>query len=592
MLSITLKPLTPPGGMGRMRLLKIQAAQVLYLKIINERVASDKADIATSEAAITNIEQGIEQAQAALSTYKANLEAVQNGIKRVSELVETKEIEEEAAPELGYRNLLRRLNTLSSSGSSRELQLLINQKEDLEALILKIGSTVTSLKQDLHDWQIGLALSQRLLETHLAPVLGTQETLKSINDILSPIRRIPAEIWGHIFQLASDASRLASGKSSLPMVVSQVCSRWRAIALDLPRLWSRIEIPLVDWWPCHLKCHMDAQAKRVFRGPIEFIIPLQRIPDWETQAIASSKMGGLYIHEDPFLYASARYKPKLQQEYVGSSRRDLKNISSTSLCQPFSIHVYVTSDTRLDGTRPFSTPFREPQAFTVEGLTPHLCKNLKAIFRPFTSLRRLTLIDIWPEYPESITSINSFTKLTHLKIEIKELKSLDATPFLSSSLEELDIQYSHAEAFLELPREISLPRLHTLCTTLYEKSPFSKLRYPALKVLKLYAPMLAPSPRFSSSPSGGTTPLLLEQISFVNWNVASNPAPLKLLEVMSFGPTLELVFSRCFIDATSLLSLVKTNPKFTKVTLGQCTGIIQSECEVLKGIVGSLNVYA
>ncbi|KAJ6454384.1 hypothetical protein C8R45DRAFT_601978 [Mycena sanguinolenta] len=60
--------------------------------------------------------------------------------------------------------------------------------------------------------------------------------------ILSPLRRMPAEILGEIF-----AGTLPSGSEvfaieNCPWILTYVCSRWRAVALSKPSLWSLITI--------------------------------------------------------------------------------------------------------------------------------------------------------------------------------------------------------------------------------------------------------------------------------------------------------------------------------------------------------------
>lgn len=66
--------------------------------------------------------------------------------------------------------------------------------------------------------------------------------------LISPIRRLPFEILQLIFihslNWEYDSTNLGSYRrrliSSLPFNVSQVCVRWREIALDTPRLWSEL----------------------------------------------------------------------------------------------------------------------------------------------------------------------------------------------------------------------------------------------------------------------------------------------------------------------------------------------------------------
>ncbi|KAJ7483447.1 hypothetical protein FB451DRAFT_106651 [Mycena latifolia] len=72
--------------------------------------------------------------------------------------------------------------------------------------------------------------------------------------ILSPLRRMPAEILCEIFSLtlpslseATDCGRFDVKNS--PWVLGHICSHWRAIALSSPSLWSLVVINLKNYHP-------------------------------------------------------------------------------------------------------------------------------------------------------------------------------------------------------------------------------------------------------------------------------------------------------------------------------------------------------
>ncbi|KAJ7062748.1 hypothetical protein C8F01DRAFT_1368471 [Mycena amicta] len=83
----------------------------------------------------------------------------------------------------------------------------------------------------------------------------TRHTIHVVNlrRVLSALRQFPSELIAHIFVLCVEQYRLAGGnfvsyhRRSPPMVLAWVCSRWRAIALDTPRIWDvlRLGAPLV-----------------------------------------------------------------------------------------------------------------------------------------------------------------------------------------------------------------------------------------------------------------------------------------------------------------------------------------------------------
>ncbi|KAF7328294.1 F-box domain-containing protein [Mycena sanguinolenta] len=60
--------------------------------------------------------------------------------------------------------------------------------------------------------------------------------------IISPVRRIPAEILGEIFSWTLPSMHEGFDTEECPWVLTHVCRRWRAVALSTPSLWSLITI--------------------------------------------------------------------------------------------------------------------------------------------------------------------------------------------------------------------------------------------------------------------------------------------------------------------------------------------------------------
>ncbi|KAF8186233.1 hypothetical protein BJ912DRAFT_1060281 [Pholiota molesta] len=77
-------------------------------------------------------------------------------------------------------------------------------------------------------------------------------TLAYQQSSLSPIRRLPPEIWGEIFLFASAGSAIRCGPRSetdqedIPLLLCQICSYWRTVAISVPALWSNIRLDLLD----------------------------------------------------------------------------------------------------------------------------------------------------------------------------------------------------------------------------------------------------------------------------------------------------------------------------------------------------------
>lgn len=63
-----------------------------------------------------------------------------------------------------------------------------------------------------------------------------------IHRSISPLRRLPADVLSEIFTQA--AYSWFGVYSTPPWAISQTCSAWRALALDLPLLWNCIDIQI------------------------------------------------------------------------------------------------------------------------------------------------------------------------------------------------------------------------------------------------------------------------------------------------------------------------------------------------------------
>jgi len=74
---------------------------------------------------------------------------------------------------------------------------------------------------------------------------GIQKSIDTYNDILSPARRLLPDILREIFYhcLPDDRNPTLSAKEA-PMLLTRICSIWRAIALSSPPIWARIHIAL------------------------------------------------------------------------------------------------------------------------------------------------------------------------------------------------------------------------------------------------------------------------------------------------------------------------------------------------------------
>ncbi|KAJ7177434.1 hypothetical protein C8R43DRAFT_942706 [Mycena crocata] len=105
------------------------------------------------------------------------------------------------------------------------------------------------LRDELHHWQARLsAAATEMLDAEALHSRGRQHHISAVEQVgritgaLSALRSFPAEILSEIFAHFSSGcpSCLEAGG---PLVVGQVCARWRAVSHGLPGLWDRAIVP-------------------------------------------------------------------------------------------------------------------------------------------------------------------------------------------------------------------------------------------------------------------------------------------------------------------------------------------------------------
>ena len=56
--------------------------------------------------------------------------------------------------------------------------------------------------------------------------------------VMAPIRRLPTEILSEIFRTLPRGPEVEASISNSPLLLTQVCSRWRDVAISTPQLWG------------------------------------------------------------------------------------------------------------------------------------------------------------------------------------------------------------------------------------------------------------------------------------------------------------------------------------------------------------------
>ena len=114
-----------------------------------------------------------------------------------------------------------------------------------ESTIQEVTESLQAPFNELQEIDLEIQRLRELVETMKIKRQSIQKIIDDHNIILSPVRRLPLDILHEIFFHCLPTHRNPIMKSSeSPVLLTRICSSWRAIALSSPRIWSKIHIPL------------------------------------------------------------------------------------------------------------------------------------------------------------------------------------------------------------------------------------------------------------------------------------------------------------------------------------------------------------
>ncbi|KAF7336931.1 F-box domain-containing protein [Mycena venus] len=170
--------------------------------------------------------------------------------------------------------------------------------------VLEICSEIARVESDISTTNTHIARLQGAMERLVRYRAELEDFVKSHRTVISVLRRLPSEILLEIFEHCVDPLIPLDPRCNAPWIISQVCSRWRAVALSSPLLWRHFV--LVDWRDgnpqSQLRRLSELQLERARHAPLSIRFTLQRTIDvlelflavsaqWEDAALALSPEG-------------------------------------------------------------------------------------------------------------------------------------------------------------------------------------------------------------------------------------------------------------------------------------------------------------
>jgi hypothetical protein len=111
--------------------------------------------------------------------------------------------------------------------------------------ILEVTKSLRGLLNELQEVEAELQRLGELMETMKTRRQSIQKIIDDHNIILSPARRLPPDVLHEIFFHCLPILHNPVMKySESPLLLTRICSSWRAVALSSPRIWSKVYISL------------------------------------------------------------------------------------------------------------------------------------------------------------------------------------------------------------------------------------------------------------------------------------------------------------------------------------------------------------
>ncbi|KAH7887056.1 hypothetical protein F5I97DRAFT_1829519 [Phlebopus sp. FC_14] len=121
----------------------------------------------------------------------------------------------------------------------------LQDREFIEAIVSERQSQLAHLTCEMERVQCAFTKLEAILAKLQETKSRVRQSMVSHHALTSPARRVPPEVLGQIFYHCLPKSPYITPRNvECPMVLTQVCRHWRAVAMATPRLWSSLTIHL------------------------------------------------------------------------------------------------------------------------------------------------------------------------------------------------------------------------------------------------------------------------------------------------------------------------------------------------------------
>ncbi|KAJ7707487.1 hypothetical protein B0H17DRAFT_519884 [Mycena rosella] len=191
--------------------------------------------------------ESMQQNQLLMQSLDAEIARAEAALKElVSQRSEAQRLlESNSAPSETETRAIREI-IVSKETTMEKLQWDISEAQAfLDSLIQSRAQAAETSDLALDNFDADIESARSVLRGLLTERDETHQTLEAHRALLSPIRRIPPEVLGEIFiHCLPKDTYIAPSVAQCPLLLTQISSNWRSVALATPALWTSIAVNL------------------------------------------------------------------------------------------------------------------------------------------------------------------------------------------------------------------------------------------------------------------------------------------------------------------------------------------------------------
>ncbi|KZP24817.1 hypothetical protein FIBSPDRAFT_409457 [Athelia psychrophila] len=124
--------------------------------------------------------------------------------------------------------------------------LLLTNRPPTPAEAAGVLQSVEQIRGDLNALETEIIKVQEALSALITIRSTLQNQAEAHISIFNPIRRLPDELLGEIFEWCLPTQTMTTSSSHAPTLVQSICRRWRDIARSTPRLWASFTLQMTS----------------------------------------------------------------------------------------------------------------------------------------------------------------------------------------------------------------------------------------------------------------------------------------------------------------------------------------------------------